>query len=99
MLTETDSSRYKGDHVGTWPFSYTYYSICSRHRTTITDCHLCMAGGYTNDFKHMVMNFIYTHNYQLWYVLVNKVSIGDWNYNVFKSLHPRFWSLKNTGRK
>ena len=44
---------------GTWPFSQTYYSICSAHNDgRHEDCLACDAGEWHSDVRHLITSMI-----------------------------------------
>ena len=63
--------KYRGDKIGYLLWRSTWYSICSRHQISDTNCHRCMAGHYVNDIKHWLGGYFERHHYKFWFWWVN----------------------------
>lgn len=49
-----------------------FYSICSMHRESRSDCDLCQEGTWTNVWTRRVGHLVHDHCYRLWYWWVNR---------------------------
>jgi hypothetical protein len=60
---------------GWGPWKYEWYSLRSIHHFHNESCGLCQSGGWINCYKHIIVNFIYKREPNLWYRWANDIKL------------------------
>ena len=60
---------------GWGPWKYEWYSICSMHYPDNESCGLCQAGSWVNCYKHIIINYIYKREPDLWVRWANDIRL------------------------
>jgi hypothetical protein len=58
--------------IGWGPWKKIWYSLCSRHRKSDTNCNMCKAGYYTNDWRHFLSSLVFKILPSFWIWWVNR---------------------------